>query len=101
MTDRAGSKKPSDEAKKPLRDVLNVRLDDDLSREIERIAEVLGVSDSEAARTLLQYGIKVQRLLEADDLQRHYTLKVEPHKRYAAIEAKWAWYSDDDEDWMR
>ena len=94
MTTRDQPKEPR---KKPLRDVLNLRLDDDLSHEIERIAGVLGATDSEAARHLLQYGITVQRLLEADDLKRHYTTKPTAHERYAAIEAKWQWYQDDEE----
>jgi hypothetical protein len=48
-----------------LREVLNVRLDEPLAREVARIAGVRGVSESEVARTLLGFGIEVLRRLEA------------------------------------
>ena len=48
-----------------LREVLNVRLDAPLALEIARIAGSQGRSESEIARTLLGYGIEVQRRLEA------------------------------------
>jgi hypothetical protein len=51
-----------------LREVLNVRLDESLAREIARIAGAQGSSESEIARTLLGYGIEVQRRLEAAKL---------------------------------
>ena len=99
MTTGAGPKKPPEESKKPLRDVLNVRLDDELSKEIERIAGVMGTTDSEAARQLLQYGIRVQRQLEADDLRRAYNSKPDPrYWKIAEIEAKWE-FVDDEEMW--
>jgi hypothetical protein len=47
-----------------LREVLNVRLDEPLAREIGRIAAVRGTSESDVARTLLGYGIEVVRRLE-------------------------------------
>jgi hypothetical protein len=47
-----------------LRDVLNVRLDEPLAREIRRIAASRGTSESDVARTLLGFGIEVERRLE-------------------------------------
>ena len=47
------------------REILNVRLDEPLARELGRIAAVQGISESEVARTLLGYGIEVIRRLEA------------------------------------
>jgi hypothetical protein len=58
------------EGKKPLREALNLRIDDGLAREIERIATSQGTSASEAARQLLAYGVEVQRRLEAQKLGR-------------------------------
>lgn len=81
--------------KKRLRDVLNLRLDDDLSREIQRIAASNGSSESEAARQLMQYGIAVQRQLEAHDLQRPYNAKDSAAFRYADITAKWTVVEED------
>jgi hypothetical protein len=51
-----------------LREVLNVRLDQSLAREIARVAGAEGRSESEVARSLLRYGIEVQRRLEAASL---------------------------------
>lgn len=53
-------------------DVLNLRLDAPLAREIERIAAWRGKTESEVARELLQYGIRVERDLEAQELKRGY-----------------------------
>lgn len=55
-----------------LREVLNVRLDQPLAREIQRIAAVRGKSESEVARMLLSYGAEVERRLEAEALMRHH-----------------------------
>ena len=52
--------------------VLNLRLDQALAREIDRIAEWRGKSASEVARDLLQYGVTVERALEAEELKRPY-----------------------------
>jgi hypothetical protein len=53
-------------------DVLNLRLDAALAREIERIAAWRGKTESEVARELLHYGIRVERDLEAQELRRRY-----------------------------
>jgi hypothetical protein len=54
-------------------DVLNLRLDASLAREIDRIAEWRGKTASEVARELLTFGVSVERQLEANELQQHYT----------------------------
>ena len=54
-------------------DVLNLRLDPSLGKEIERIAEWRGKTASEVARELLTFGVTVERQLEADELRKHYT----------------------------
>ena len=53
-----------------LREVLNVRLDEPLARELRRLAATRGVPESQVARQLLGYGIEVARRLEADELSR-------------------------------
>jgi hypothetical protein len=54
-------------------DVLNLRLDPGLAREIERIAEWRGKTVSEISRELLTFGVTVERQLEASELQQPYT----------------------------
>ena len=63
---------------KRLREVLNVRLDAPLARELARIAGARGQSESEAARSLLRYGIEVQRRLETQDLAVPFGWEREP-----------------------
>jgi hypothetical protein len=52
--------------------VLNLRLDSALAGEIDRIAAWRGKTASEVARELLQYGIRVERDLQAQELRRKY-----------------------------
>lgn len=54
-------------------DVLNLRLDSSLANEVDRIAEWRGKTASEVARDLLQYGIAVERDLEAEELKKPFT----------------------------
>lgn len=77
------------EKKQALKDVLNIRVDEALSREIERIALVEGLSASEAARKLLGHGVEVQRQVEASYLQLPYTLDRETTEGRIVIEAAW------------
>jgi hypothetical protein len=79
--------------KQPLSGVLNLRVDDALSREIDRIAAVEGLSASEAARKLLGYGVEVQRQVEASHLRLPYTLDREKTEGRVVIEAAWRPYS--------
>lgn len=57
---------------KPLREALNLRIDDDLATEIDRIAKLQDKSASEVARQLLGYGAEVHRRLEAQRLMQHH-----------------------------
>ena len=61
-----------------LKEVLNVRLDEPLARELRRIAATREQSESEVARWLLQYGIEVSRRLEAKRLSEPYEWQKEP-----------------------
>jgi hypothetical protein len=76
-----------------LSSVLNVRLDEPLARELRRIADARGSSESEVARTLLGYGIEVARRLEADAFKRPFSWQEredeEPFPGIIEIEAKW------------
>jgi hypothetical protein len=76
-----------------IRDVLNLRVDEALSREIDRIAKIEGTSASEAARKLLGYGVEVQRQVEASYLRLPYTLDREKTKGRIVIEAQWKPYT--------
>ena len=51
--------------KKQLSGVLNLRVDDALPREIERIAGLNGTTASETARQLIRYGVEVERQVQA------------------------------------
>lgn len=62
-------------------DILNLRLDPALAREVDRIADWRGKTASEVARDLLHYGITVERELEAQELKRGF--QVSPVDRAA------------------
>ena len=81
------------ESKKTLREALNLRIDDRLATEIERIAARHGKSASEVARTLLTYGVRVDRQLEAQELRRNYDADYSDVAGYIDIEAKFVPYS--------
>jgi hypothetical protein len=78
--------------KRKFRDVLNVRLDQPLAREVARIAGAERRSESEVARTLLTYGIEVVRRLEADAFKRPFEwqrpVEDEPYPTIIEIEAR-------------
>jgi predicted transcriptional regulator len=77
------------EKKQSLSGVLNVRVDDALSREIDRIAKVEESSASEAARKLIGYGVSVQRQVEASYLALPYELVREATEGRVVITAEW------------
>ena len=81
------------EKKKSLSGVLNLRVDEALSREIDRIASTEGVSASEAARQLIGYGVEVQRQVEASFLRLPYTLDQNDTPGRVMIEAAWKPYT--------
>jgi ribbon-helix-helix CopG family protein len=101
------------EARK-LKEVLNVRLDEPLARELRRLAATREQSESEVARWLLRYGIEVSRRLEATKLSQPYEWEVERDERNAfedrpglvEIEAKWRPMTDEElierglQDWL-
>jgi hypothetical protein len=74
-----------------LREVLNLRLDHALAREIRRIATDRGRTESEVARELLEYGVEVSRRLDAERFRRpyqeEYTERDEPG--FPVISATW------------
>jgi hypothetical protein len=72
-----------------LREVLNVRLDEPLSREIRRIATAQRKSESQVARQLLSYGAEVERRLEAQRLMEHHAAKEDTRPGSVIIEARW------------
>lgn len=84
------------EKKQGLKDVLNIRVDEALSREIERIAQVEGLSASEAARKLLGHGVEVQRQVEASYLRLPYTLDRDSTDGRVVIDAAWKPYTQRD-----
>jgi hypothetical protein len=83
-------KKPE---KKPLSDVLNLRIDDALAREVDRIAKVQEKSASEVARQLLEYGVEVQRQVEASYLRLSYKVDVATTEGRVVVDAAWRPYT--------
>ncbi|HWG56593.1 MAG TPA: hypothetical protein VNT58_08765 [Gaiellaceae bacterium] len=79
--------------KQGLTDVLNIRVDEALSREIDRIAAVEGLTASEAARKLLGYGVEVQRQVEASYLRLPYTLDRTKTQGRVVLSAEWKPYT--------
>src|SRR5438067_7289948 len=78
---------------KRLKEVLNVRLDVPLAREIQRIAQAEGRSESEVARSLLGYGAEVKRRLEAQRLSGHYSSQKEERAGRVEIHAEFVPYT--------
>jgi hypothetical protein len=81
------------DAKKPLREALNLRIDDKLASEIDRIAARHGKSASEVARTLLTYGVRVDRQLEAQELRGSYDTDYSDVAGRIVIDAKFEAYT--------
>ena len=81
------------EKKQQLSGVLNLRIDDALAREVDRIAGVEATSASEAARKLLAYGVEAQRQIEASYLRLPYNLDREKTEGRLVIEAAWKPYT--------
>ena len=79
----------------PLKEILNVRLDEPLAKEIRRIAAVHGDTESEVARVLLHFGAFVERQLEAQQLEHHYAYE-ERRQGYVDIRARFVPETDDE-----
>ena len=62
-------------------EVLNLRIDEAMSREIKRIAAQRAQADSEAARMLLEWGIEAHRAGEAARLRLRYD-ETTPYNEY-------------------
>ena len=78
------------EKKQQLSGVLNLRVDEALSREIERIAARQGTSVSEMARQLIAHGVEVERQVEASKLRLPYDYDLEKMRGRVVITAEWA-----------
>jgi hypothetical protein len=81
--------------KKTYTDVLNLRVEPALSREIKRIAAQREASESEVARMLLGWGVEAHRKMEAKVLMRPYDY-VEPEFTRMAIDVRWEQFDPDD-----
>src|SRR5947207_10660996 len=81
------------EKRQSLSGVLNVRVDEALSREVDRIAKVEETSASEAARRLIAFGVQVQRQIEASYLQLPYDVDTEATPGRVVITAGWKPYT--------
>lgn len=86
-----------------LREVLNVRLDEPLARELRRIAGARGTTESEVARGLLSYGIEVSRRLESQNLSEPWAWEkplpddpLDHTPGIVEIEAKWRPMTDEE-----
>jgi hypothetical protein len=78
-----------------LREILNLRLDEPLAREIRRIATVRKKSESEVARQLLSYGAEVERRLQMQELARHHAAGDDDRIGSVIIEARWEPFSQE------
>jgi len=76
-----------------LKEVLNLRLDVPLAKEIRRLAQAQDRSESEVARTLLGYGAEVERRLEAQRLQEHYSSQGDDRPGRIEIKAEFVPYT--------
>lgn len=77
-------------------DILNLRLDAALAKEIDRIAEWRGLTASEVARDLLQYGVAVERDLESEELKRSYDgprINRKAENTHVSIKAEYRFYT--------
>ena len=78
-------------------EVLNLRVDEALSREIKRIAAHRETSESDTARLLLGWGVEAHRLMEARLLQRPYDAPEPRYPRRLVIDARWEEFDPEDE----
>jgi hypothetical protein len=81
-----------------LKEVLNVRLDEPLARELRRIAFDRDQTESEVARLLLSYGVEVSRRLDAARFSRPYKedYRDRDEPGFVEIEARWRPATDDE-----
>jgi hypothetical protein len=70
-------------------EVLNLRIDEPLNREIERIAAQRGQSASDTARMLLGWGVRAHRAMEARLLMRPYDYEEPTFPQRMVIDVHW------------
>jgi hypothetical protein len=75
-------------------EVLNLRIDPPLAREIQRIAARRGTSESDAARSLLSLGVDADRKIEAAHLMRPYDAK--PDDLVPVLRVDWHRFDPED-----
>jgi hypothetical protein len=80
---------------KTFTDVLNLRIDPALGREIERIASQQESSASEVARMLLGWGVEAHRKMEAKTLMRPYDYELPDFTRMV-IDVRWEEFDPED-----
>lgn len=81
--------------KKQLAEILNLRLDAPLAREIERVARNDERPTSEVAREFLAYGAEVRRRLDAQRLMEHHAATDDRPGR-VEIDARWEPATDEE-----
>jgi hypothetical protein len=74
-----------------LKQVLNVRLDNLLARELQRIALDRGKTESEVARQLLAWGVEVSRRLDSERFSRSYEAEHSARDEVGFVEIKASW----------
>jgi hypothetical protein len=83
-------------------EVLNLRIDEAMGREIKRIAKYRDLgSDSETARLLIDWGIAAHRDMEAKLLRRPYDRDEEEWPTQMVIGVWWEQWDPDDPDGWR
>ncbi len=83
-------------ARKPAYpEVLNLRIDAGLSKEIKRIAAQRKKSESDIARMLLGWGVEAHRNMEAKVLMRPYDYE-EPEFTRMVVDVRWEQYDPED-----
>jgi hypothetical protein len=84
-----------------LKEILNLRLDVPLAKEIRRLAQAQRRSESEVARTLLGYGAEVERRLEAQRLMGHYSRQEDDRPGRVQVEARFVPYTREEAEKIR
>ena len=80
---------------KTFTEVLNLRVDAGLSREIKRIAQQRETSESDAARMLLGWGVEAHRNMEAKVLMRPYDYEP-PEFTRMIVDVRWEEFDPED-----
>jgi hypothetical protein len=84
-----------------LKEILNLRLEPALAKEIRRVAQARGISESEVARLFLDHGAEVERRLDAQRLMGHYARQDEDRPGRIVIHAEFMPYTRAEVEKMR